>query len=196
MMETIQEKRALRREIRGLVQDISPAARRQSDRQLFAQFLALPELLSAKTVLLFYGVEGEPETAQLFSTLFDQGKRVLLPRCLPDWQMEVREISPSSGFAVTSRGLFEPDEACPLREKAEVDLILVPNLCCDEAGFRLGQGGGYYDRYLQDYTGITVALCRQVLLQKKVPRQGHDRAVEIVLTEAHIRRFERQRAGE
>ena len=188
-MEISQEKKNLRRAIRQAAGDISRDARRTSDGKLFSQFLALPELLEAKNVLLFYGVGSEPNTAQLFSRLFDLGKRVFLPRCLPDWQMEAREIFPDSGFVETDWGLFEPEETCPLGEKAALDLILVPNLCCDQAGYRLGQGGGYYDRYLQDYEGITIALCREALLQKGVPRQWHDRPVQLIITEEHVHRF-------
>ena len=195
MIDVSQEKKALRRDIHQRAGEMSIETRQLSDARLFAQFLALPELLAAKNVLLFYGVDTEPDTKKLFPQLFSMGKRVFLPRCLPEWQMEVREISPTSGFAVTKRGLFEPEEACPLGEKGDIDLILVPNLCCDEAGYRLGQGGGFYDRYLQDYKGITTAVCREALLQRSVPRQAHDRPVEIILTEKHVRRFRGQRAG-
>ena len=62
-------------------------------------------------------------------------------------------------------------------------LILVPALCYDRLCRRLGQGGGYYDRYLAGYGGATVGLCREGLLQEAVPVEAHDRPVDCVLTE-------------
>jgi len=62
-------------------------------------------------------------------------------------------------------------------------LILVPNLCCDRQGYRLGHGGGYYDRYLAGYAGMTVSLCPAQWLQEQLPREEYDLPVRLVLTE-------------
>ena len=99
--------------------------------------------------------------------------------------MEARQV-PAAGVSALRPGAYgipEPDERCPLVEKGEVDLVLTPNLCCDRLGYRLGHGGGYYDRWLADYTGITVALCPQIWLQETLPRDGFDRPVDVVITE-------------
>ena len=53
-------------------------------------------------------------------------------------------------------------------------MVLVPAVCYDRSRFRLGQGGGYYDRYLSGYGGATVGLCRDALLLERVPRERHD----------------------
>lgn len=68
-------------------------------------------------------------------------------------------------------------------KKDTIDLILVPNLCCDRQGYRLGHGGGYYDRYLADYSGMTVALCPAEWLREQLPRDEFDLPVGLVLTE-------------
>ena len=62
-------------------------------------------------------------------------------------------------------------------------LILSPGLACDRSGGRLGQGGGYYDRWLPGFGGIRVALCRGALLFDALPRQAHDALVHLVVTE-------------
>ena len=64
-----------------------------------------------------------------------------------------------------------------------IDLILVPNLCCDKQGYRLGHGAGYYDRYLAGYSGETVSLCPADWLQEQLPRDEFDLPVGLVLTE-------------
>jgi len=69
-------------------------------------------------------------------------------------------------------------------DPGEIDLILVPALCYDRRRFRLGQGGGYYDRYLANYRGRTVGLCRDLVLQDALPREATDLPVGLVLTES------------
>ena len=68
-------------------------------------------------------------------------------------------------------------------EREKLDLILVPGLCFDSRGSRLGQGGGYYDRYLEDYEGVTIGLCREDFFQVNLPREPLDAWVRFVLTE-------------
>ena len=79
--------------------------------------------------------------------------------------------------ALTARLLARPD----------IDLALVPAVCYDRRGFRLGFGGGYYDRWLSGFSGFTVGLCRDCVLQDRVPTEDHDCRVDLLLTET--RRF-------
>ena len=53
----------------------------------------------------------------------------------------------------------------------------------NERGERLGYGGGYYDRWLEHFSGVTVGLCREAVLQDRVPDEAHDAIVDILLTE-------------
>ena len=76
-----------------------------------------------------------------------------------------------------------PKDGCPVVAREELDLILVPGLCFDSRGSRLGQGGGYYDRYLEDYEGVTIGLCREDFFQVNLPREPLDAWVRFVLTE-------------
>ena len=171
----IEAKAALRRQMRGLpVVDWQP---------LLDAFLALPEVESARVVMLFYGVGREPDTTELIEALWQRGKTVLLPRCLPKHGMEARQIVPGSRLVYSSYGIPEPDQECPVVSRDKIDLILVPNLCCDKQGYRLGHGGGYYDRYLAGYSGMTVSLCPEEWLQEQLPRDEYDLPVELVLTE-------------
>jgi len=183
MKREAEEKARLRRELRRRMGELSHEARQQSDTALFRSFLSLPELEKAKTVLLFYGVNTEPETSRLIPLLFAKGKQVCLPRCLPQHQMEARMIRQDSVLVPGHVQIPEPPEDCPLVLKKDLDLILVPALSCDRRGIRLGQGGGYYDRYLENYSGVTVSFCRKEFLQKELPSGRYDKKVMIVLTE-------------
>lgn len=177
------EKADLRFLVRAQAAALSNTMRQQSDALLFARLLALPHLAQAQTVFLFLGQGIEPHTQVLCEQLLAQGKRLCLPRCLPGRQMEARRVHALDDLVPSAFGIPEPTARAPLVPKTELDLILAPALCCDRAGYRLGQGGGYYDRYLADYEGVIITLCRHVLLQEHLPRGDFDRAVDWVLTE-------------
>lgn len=179
---TAEEKARLRTRIRHQLSALPQEQRNKEDDALFSAFLCLPELEQAHTIFLFYGLGTEPDTARLFAPLLACGKRIALPRMLPERQMETRQFCPDRPLTEHPFGIPEPDECCPLLAPEDIDLVLVPALCYDRQGVRLGMGGGYYDRWLNRYHGPTVGLCRQALLQDKLPAQPHDRPVGVVIT--------------
>ena len=176
------EKAALRRAARSYLAGLSPRARREEDDALFARFLALPQVEGADTLLLYHGMGGEPDTARLFPALWERGKALCLPRCLPGGGLEARLIRPDSALVPHRWGMLEPGEDCPPADRDAIDFALVPGLAFDRSGGRLGQGGGYYDRWLAGFAGFTAALCRSALLLERIPREPFDRGVELVVT--------------
>ena len=177
------EKAALRTKIRAALRSLSPEQRRESDRALLDRFLALPQVADAHTLLLYHGLGTEPDTARLLEPLWALGKRVCLPRCLPGNEMEARVVRRETVLVPHPWGMLEPGLDCPLAGPADIDLVLVPGLAFDRSGGRLGQGGGFYDRWLAGFSGLTVALCRGLVLLDQVPRESHDRRVDLVVTE-------------
>lgn len=178
------EKKELRRRVRSQLAALTREELSQSDGALFARFLALPQVEEAKTIFAFWGIPGkEPDTAQLIRELLRRGKTVGLPRMLPDHRMEVRRYDPDKPLVTVSFGISEPGEDCPLLEREEISLALVPAVCYDRRGYRLGFGGGYYDRWLEPFEGFRAGLCRGAVLQDRVPTERHDAKVDMLLTE-------------
>ena len=95
----------------------------------------------------------------------------------PIFEASLEDLAPDR-YAIPA-----PKDTCPVVEREKLDLILVPGLCFDSRGSRLGQGGGYYDRYLEDYDGVTIGLCREDFFQVNLPREPLDAWVRFVLTE-------------
>ena len=167
-----EEKKQLRSNIRKTLAAIPQEELTRSDDALFARFLALPQVQQAKTIFAFWGIPGkEPETARMIQTLVSQGKRVGLPRMLPGHLMEIRQYMPDRPLVSVSFGI------------SELDLTLGPAVCYDKAGYRLGFGGGYYDRWLEHFNGFRVGMCRNAVLPDKVPTEPHDSRVDLLLTE-------------
>lgn len=181
--EVAKVKKILRQQIREAMGELTDQEKAWSDEELIARFLEHPKLAEARTVMAYYGVGNEICTQGLLQTLLDQGKTLCLPKCLPEHQMEARAITSLSDLAPDQYGIPAPKDTCPVVAREELDLILVPGLCFDSRGSRLGQGGGYYDRYLEDYEGVTIGLCREDFFQVNLPREPLDAYVRFVLTE-------------
>lgn len=173
---TVKERKAeLRRHAASLPQEDAGT--------LFEQFLALPEVEAAGTVMVFYGTGREPDTLPLIRALLGRGKRVALPVVLPHRGMEARQVLDVDQLVPNRFGIPEPDQSCPVVPKGDIAVALIPHLMCDREGYRLGWGGGYYDRWLADFTGLTVSVCRPNRLVDHMPREEFDVPVKLVLIE-------------
>lgn len=181
-----EQKAALRREIRAQIKLLTAEQLRPGDEVLAARFLALDQVRRAKTIMLYYAMGTEPDTPRLIRPLLDRNKRVLLPRCLPGNGMEARAITGTAQLVRHKHGMMEPGLDCPVVDSGEIDLILVPGMAFDRQCRRLGHGGGFYDRFLEDYCGPTVALCRDCFLMDEIPCEPHDRPVDCVVAECGV----------
>ena len=178
-----EEKGQLRARLTAVERALTPEQLRQSDEALFRRLTALPEFIRAERLFLFVGMGAEPDTLPLIQALAAQGKTVFLPRCLPGRGMACLHYDPEVPLVRHRYGMLEPPADAEEAAPDSIDLTLVPALCYDRRGVRLGRGGGYYDRWLAGFSGRTVGLCRGVLLQDVLPREPHDLPVERVVTE-------------
>ena len=182
-----EEKAALRKEIWAELAKLSGEDMARSDEAIFDAFLSLPQVQKAKVIFGFWGIPGkEPNTRLLIEKLLEQGKSVGLPRMLPGRQMEVRRYDPAIPMVKAAFGIEEPSTDCALIAKEEIDLVLTPAVAYDRQGYRMGFGGGYYDRWLEHYEGVKIGLCRDKVLRDHVPVEPHDTHVDAVVTETQV----------
>ena len=130
-------KKVLRQQIRAALSELSEKEKEWSDRELIARFLEHPALEGAETVLLYWGVGTEIDTSGLVKTLLEQGRRVCLPKCLPDHQMEARLIRSEEDLEPDAWNIPAPKDGCEVIPREDLDLILVPAsvLTAGEAGW-------------------------------------------------------------
>ena len=98
--------------------------------------------------------------------------------------MEFHLISSLQELTKGAYGVMEPNPvSCPVLHEYSGSLCVVPALAYDKAGYRLGYGGGYYDRFLSRYTGVTAGIVYQCFLRERLIHGRYDRPVEFVFTE-------------
>lgn len=184
------EKAALRLAVRQKGEALSQEALRQSDQSITHALGLLPEWQRAKLVFLYVSRGFEPDTRGLIQRAWQEGKGVAVPRCLADRHMEAREILTLDQLRPGRFGLLEPGQDASLALPLAFDLVVAPCLTVDQKGRRLGNGGGYYDRYLPLVACPVVCLCREALLAERVPTDERDVPVDVVVTGADVYRRE------
>jgi len=186
------EKKRLRLKIRMARKALPESCFRREAESLLAHLTAMPEWKAAGTVMAYAALPGEPDLVRILSEIWSSGRRMILPRCgekeglpclVPCLVSGPDELSPGKW------GIPEPGNSCPAVDPEEIGLILVPGIAFDRAGFRLGQGGGYYDSFLPETRGFRLGVCHSWELLPGIPKEPHDARVDAVLTERGILRI-------
>ena len=152
-----------------------------ASRVICARAAQCGEFAAAKTVLAFYPLASEPDIRPLLQHILDSGRTLLLPRTEGGGVMRALRVRSLAELEKRPPyGIYEPPETAA---ELTPDVVLVPGMAFDEAGYRLGHGGGYYDRYLSGFTGGTIGVSFDALVLEAVPREAHDRPVDVIVTE-------------
>jgi 5-formyltetrahydrofolate cyclo-ligase len=182
-----QDKAALRKQLLGARSALPAGQRRDAGRLIRDALLDLPPLQMAGTVAAYYSVGTEPDTRGLVYALWKRGTYVLLPLLLPDGDLDWASYEGPDSLVPGPRGLAEPGE--PPRGAdavARADVVLAPALAVDQAGNRLGRGGGSYDRALARVGPLipVIALLYDAELLSRVPAEPHDTPVRAAVRPA------------
>lgn len=180
------EKKALRRRVLAARDALGAEERARRSAALTARLLALPLWQTAHTVHLFAPFGSEVDTLPLCRALWAEGRAAVLPRVAPDRQLEHCLALGPEDLEPGAWSIPEPTRSCQEIDPAEVALVLVPGVAFDRAGGRLGYGGGYYDRFLDDCPAPRVALAFHLQLVPAVPRDAHDRLVHAIVTDEEL----------
>ncbi len=140
-------------------------------------------IFQRSSVLLTYlPMRGEVDLTPLLTRYPD--KRWLAPRILPEenHRMALHLYDPQR-LARHEFGMLEPAADLPEVPPAEVQLVLTPGLAYDQRGWRLGYGGGYFDRFLQDFEGVSLGVVYAALLLDDLPHGEFDVPMDWIVTE-------------
>jgi 5-formyltetrahydrofolate cyclo-ligase len=156
----------------------------------FNVILRAPEIESATTIASYISYEFEPSTAEINEAFLRDGKVVVLPRINGD-QLEWIRWDGDPTQLVSKKKIMEPiGEA--LSDLSQIQAVIVPALKIDQSGFRLGQGGGYYDRALVHLDAWKIGLVYAgELSSETLPHESHDVPLDAAATPSIVVRFNR-----
>ena len=149
------------------------------DRALTERFLNHSFYQEAKVIATYLSFPHEFQTQGLIDQALRDGKKVLIPKTYPKGRMDFVVYNPQQ-LVKTSFGLLEPQGDLEVVDASQIDLIHVPGLAFTTEGYRIGYGGGYYDRYLKHLSGHTFSTIYPCQIQDFIPEK-HDIPVQEVL---------------
>lgn len=127
----------------------------------------------------------EWNTKPIIEKAWEENKTVVVPKTYPlTRQLQFFKIDKDSEFERGYGNIYEPIEDNSKRfDKNDIDLLIVPGIVFDTYGYRIGFGGGFYDRFLIDYKRDKVAIASKYQIIDKIPSESYDIPVDYLVTE-------------
>lgn len=172
-------KAELRKQVLHEMKALSQEQKQAMDQVLTERFLNHPFYQEAKIIATYLSFPHEFQTQELIEQALKDGKKVLIPKTYPKGCMDFVVYNPQQ-LVKTSFGLMEPQGDLEVVEPSQIDLIHVPGLVFTTEGYRIGYGGGYYDRYLEHFAGQSLSTIYPCQIQTFNP-DSHDIPVQEVL---------------
>ena len=179
-------KQILRQKMLLLRSQLDPDYVEMSDSAIIQNIIESPIYQSSKVIFCFVSMEGEVNTRPLIEDALSKGKTACVPKVISKGRMEAFRIDSFDDFEISSFGIEEPKEGSQLIDPNQIDLGIIPNVVVSKDGYRLGYGGGFYDRYLLRTKLYRLAVCREQLVQDQIPIESHDQRLDAIVTELGI----------
>lgn len=190
--EIRERKNMLREEYRAKRRALSREEQTLRDEKIARCLLSSMSYRSAGVLLLYASTEEEIATERIARQALADGKKIAYPRChVEERQMVFHLVDDPAMLAPGSYDLSEPDETLPVydyenRSDTDHAIALIPGVVFDRAGFRVGYGKGYYDRFLRGFGGVRIGLVYADHILKEVPRGRFDMNVDVLITEKGV----------
>lgn len=179
------DKASQRKEIIKLLNNMDAKEHKQKSDAIIDFLLEDPVFQEAAVIGTTISAFPEVDTRRLLEKCWKAGKKTAVPKCDPVTRaMTFRLVDDPVQLETVYMKLKEP--IVELTEEVgpeQIDLLIVPGVLFSTDGFRIGFGGGYYDRFLTRYTGPTRSLAFASQLVDAVPVEPHDLPVERICTE-------------
>lgn len=167
---------------------ISPEEKKMIEQNIEKTLRKSDLWIRSKTIGITISRHIEWDTFSIIKAAWSEGKSVCVPKSYPsNHQMIFHQIHSFSEVEEQHHGLLEPVlKNTEQVTKEQIDLLIVPGLLFDEYGFRIGFGGGYYDRFLIDFPNETISLLSRLQLIDKIPSAAYDVPVNYLVVENDI----------
>lgn len=174
------EIRAIYRKKRASLTD---ARKREEDACLCHRVTETDAYRNAAIVLLYFPMKNEIDVKPIMEKAILDGKKVAFPKCGKNGEMNFHYVKSENDLTSGAYGIFEPHADLPIFDLEErLAVCIVPGLVFDSKGYRIGYGGGYYDRFLSKFKGVSIGPVRRGFMSKEpLPRDEFDQKCDILI---------------
>lgn len=188
------DKRELRSYVLSLREALSDEDVRLKSLSIMRRLEGFSFYARADVIMAYMDYRKEVMTSQFIEKALSEGKRIALPLAIPDTHqlvlIGVNDLK--NDIALGFKGIREPKyNKERIITPEEVDLVLVPGVVFDERGYRIGYGGGYYDRFLRGTDACKVGLAFELQIHH-VPEEEYDIKMDYIITEDRIMNCNRE----
>ena len=183
--EISRNKKQLREHCLAIRKSLGAAKRAEASLSICRNIGSWDIFQQSQTILTYMPIKSEADPTPLLK--LHPPKRWVIPRIIPeeDHRMVFHPYDPNR-LIEHSFGMLEPAPDLPIIQPEEIELTLAPGLAFDKKGFRLGYGGGYFDRFLENFKGVSVGITFHDLLLDTIPHAGHDISMHWLVTDREL----------
>ena len=181
----------IRKEFSAKRDMLPEAERKEKSEKICSIAKELVSFRHAEVILLYSPIKSEIDVLPIAEYALSKGKAIAFPRCnTEDRTMKFHFVTSLDQLKEGAYGIKEPTEDAPVYDPLEdkrVAVCYVPGLTFDVYGYRLGYGKGYYDKFLNSYSGCTIGVTYTELIAPSLPRGKFDIPCNIMLTEKGVK---------
>ena len=178
-------KSELRKQVLHEMKALSQEQKQAIDQALTERLLHHPFYQEAKVIATYLSFPHEFQTQGLIEQALKDDKKVLIPKTYSKGRMDFVVYDPQQ-LVKTSFGLLEPQGNLEVMDASQIDLIHVPGLVFTTEGYRIGYGGGYYDRYLEQFSGHTLSTVYPCQIRDFSPENYDIPVQEVLIDERNL----------
>lgn len=186
-----EDKKILRNKILSRRDLLNIKEKESIDNSIFNKLISTDLYKKSKSIFIYLSFGTEIDTKKIINRAFQDKKEVYIPKIYKkDKSMKAIRLNSFEDLNENSMGILEPIDDSDYINKEEIDLIIVPGVVFDLNGNRIGYGGGYYDRYLEDIKKVSnkVALAYDLQIVDFIDPEAHDISVDYIITNTKVRK--------
>lgn len=176
-------KKEIRQELLIKQRSLPQEYREQASQAILNQLKTHKDYLLAASIFIYVGQAAEVDTTLIIKDALAKGKKVLVPKTIRLGYMEACEIDSMEDLFPGTHGILEPKDTTYVVDPSKIDLAFVPCVSYTKEGFRLGYGGGFYDRFLPRGSFKRILIAFSEMESETLPHDSFDEKVHGILTE-------------
>ncbi|MGL4572166.1 MAG: 5-formyltetrahydrofolate cyclo-ligase [Clostridium sp.] len=180
-------KNELRKEMIKRRNEINNVEKTTMDNKIIETFINTIEYKKCKQILIYIGFGSEINTKKLIEYALEDGKEVYVPKVIKEDMVFIR-INNLENLVTSNYGILEPIGDKSDFNVDKLGIVIMPGVAFDKHGNRIGYGGGYYDKFLNNnvINGKKIALLYSFQIIDSIPREEHDIKVDSLITEEKL----------